>query len=156
MDVFEKLKQLIKLENEDDIHEFDRIIGELIKDHDPNVLAKLFELFELVDEDHVYPEIGYNLIHAVESYPTELYIKTLLSNLYLASSRSSMWFISLLYGIFNHNESYLFFLHNLHYANYAALQKLLNLIEEEANEGTPSTHLHIIKAIRAKLAKNPE
>lgn len=142
----QKLKQLkkyVKMESEEDIRLFDLTVGELASTQDAKILKELIDVF---DDDCEFPEVMYSMVHAIESYPDDIYVKTIASKV-VDFLNYQEWFLDLIYPILNNRKCRQIFKENLHLAYKTKLLELLNIIEEESEE-----HHHIVKELKEQLA----
>lgn len=145
MDVFEKLKQYAKMESDEDIRRFEIGVWSLAETKDPEVLKKLIDLF---DDECPYYEVMYSLVHAIESYPDEIYVKTLISKIDWGLKSYSFWLVGLIASVWNHSRCCQIFKDNMSIASKDSLLKLFDLMEKESPH-----HQELIKSLRAELAK---
>jgi TusA-related sulfurtransferase len=137
------LKELSKMRTEDDIVEFEKCLSDiaLVKD-----LAMLGQLIDLFDDQCPYPEVMFSLVHAVESYPNEMYVKVILDKLPHGIEHFPDWFKILLYRILNEPDCSKYFQIYMNKVNREYLLYLFDVIEKESPD-----HREIIENMRKKL-----
>ena len=87
-----------KMESQDDINNFELLVWQLLETRDISVPAKLFTIFADVCS---YPEVMWELVHTIEKFSDEDYIKTSLSNLHVFSNAVELRYM-LFFRILNH------------------------------------------------------
>ena len=140
-----KLKQYVKMRTPEDIHAFDFKVWDLAKTQDQEVLSYLIDLF---DDECECPGVMYSLVHAIESYPDNIYVEGILRKTHDNIWNYVGWFKRLLYGILNHPNCLGIFRSNIHLAKKETLLKLLDSISQESER-----HREICAELRELLEK---
>lgn len=143
---WQHLKKLSKMQTPEDIKEFESTIGQLVAKKNPQILDDLLDLF---DDDCQYPEVMYGLVHAVEYYPDEIYVKTLLCKMEKGIKQFPFWYTGLISAVFNSKNCLQIFLQNMHLAPKESLLKLFDIMEKESPH-----HQDLIKELRQELENN--
>ena len=95
--IFTQLNALAQMNSTKDIEEFEKLVWELAATKDPIILDQLIQIFY---EECPFREVMYNVVHAIETYPDEVYVLGILRNM-KTLIRTPSWAKTLLYGIFN-------------------------------------------------------
>jgi hypothetical protein len=141
---WDKIKQLAKMETFEDVQEFNRLIGILVEEKDPEMLPRLMDLF---DDECPHPEVMYGLIHGIEDYPDDIYMRCVLKKVQDGLKNYPEWYERLIYGIFNHEESLALFRAHMHLADRDSLLELFDLMEKESLHHAP-----LIQELRRELS----
>lgn len=139
------LKKLSKMESQEDIQEFERRVWDLAETQDPKRLKQLIDLF---DDNCLYPEVMYSLVHAIETYPDEVYVKAILNKMVDGVALYPYWIRNLVYRILNEENCKKTFQTYMHLSSKDSLLKLFDLMEEES-----SSHREVINELRNQLLK---
>jgi L-rhamnose mutarotase len=137
---FKNLKKYAKMAFEEDVKLFDQTVYELADTKDPEVLNRLIDVF---DDECEFPEVMYSLVHAIESYPKEVYITSVLNHIEIGVKNYPLWLDKLVNRIFNHIEYLIFFKKNMYLAPKHSLEKLFDIMEKESPH-----HILLIKELR--------
>ena len=125
----EKLKKYARFETEDDVARFDQLISQISEKRDPKYVPVLMEAF---DDNTEFEEVMYSLVHAVESYPRQIYVPLLIKEIPYGLKSHPYWLERLVNRIFN-DESYLRdFRKNMHLIHKGEMIKLLDLVAQES------------------------
>lgn len=130
MNIYDRVKNYAQMKTESDIYNFEASVWELAEQKDPEVLDFLMDLFY---DDCEFPEVMYNLVHAVESYPDEMYIKKLIIRMSKDLDRIPFWYYGLVSAVLNEPNCYKIFKRNIHLASKDSLLKLCDLLERECS-----------------------
>ncbi len=144
---WDSLKELAKMKTSEDIREFEEQVWGLAQSKDPEVLGKLIDLF---DDNCPYEEVMFSLVHAIETYPDEEYVKGVLKKISIGLSHYPDWLQILIFRILNNAKTLMVFRQNLH---LASKQDLLNLFSQI--EGESPDHQALISELRQELGKLP-
>lgn len=127
--VFVELKKLSKFETAKDIEDFEKIVWDLGKSNDPKVIKNLISLF---DDDYLYNEVMYSLVHAIEQCDKELYVPIVIEKIPEGINKYPLWLDALCNRILN-DESYRdIFKRNLALVDKASLLRLLDVMSKES------------------------
>ncbi|MBM3469088.1 MAG: hypothetical protein FJX71_06635 [Alphaproteobacteria bacterium] len=126
---WENLRILSKMESAEDIKTFEEKINELADNKDPTVLSEMMGLF---DDNCQHPEIMYALVHALENFPDDIYVKSLLFEIENGIMKYPSWLVILIYGILNNPNCYRIFKENMGLAKKESLLRLFEIIEQES------------------------
>ena len=137
------LKKLSKMETFEDVQEFEKQVWDLAETKDPTILGKLMDLF---DDRCDHPEVMYGLIHAIETYPDDIYVEGVLKKLPDGLKNYHEWYERLIYGILNSHNCRQLFRQHMHLADRNALLKLFDIMEEESPH-----HAALIQELRHEL-----
>lgn len=146
-EVFIKLQSLVKMKSQEDIAEFERIVWDLASTNNPDIIKRLLYLF---DDNCLYPEVMYSLVHAVEQCPLEQYLSIILNALSFCIVRCPMWIETIYNRILNDPSSLELFRQNMYLAPKKSLIKLFDVMATESPH-----HTEIIKELRSELEKFP-
>ncbi len=147
MDALEKLKILAKMETPEDIKEFELLSWKLAQTREPDVLSQLISLF---DDNNPYQEIMFGLLHIIETYPNEAYVKAVLRSLKTGLISHPEWTDRMVNRIFNEEDCRNIFHQNLHLADKQTLLQLFDLMEKESPH-----HKKLITELRGELTNEP-
>ena len=148
MDYKQKLQDLGKysqMATEKDITMFGLTAYELAGTKDPEILASLIDIF---DDDCEYPEVMYSLVHAIETYPDNLYVVSVLFKV-KDFVKYPEWFGRLVCRIINDKECLKLFKQNIHLADKTKLLELFDVLYEESE-----AHRPVIEELRKLIEKN--
>lgn len=112
-----------------ELPEFKGFLMQFIGKSDAETLDKLLHLF---NDTCPFPETMYTLVHLVETWPCEIYIKSVLNHVSSLSSLAPFWLKTLVYTILNHKQGLVLFRQNMHLAPKEDLLKLFDLMEKES------------------------
>lgn len=141
----ENLRKYSKMESQEDIKMFEIKSYDLAKTKDPEVLRELIDIF---DDDCLYEEVMFSLLHAIETYPDDVYIEGVLLKV-KDFDKYLEWFTTIIYRILNHDDSRNLLMKKINVADQNKLLELLNIIESESKE-----HYSIIQNIKQEMALN--
>ncbi|MEI8296308.1 MAG: Imm30 family immunity protein [Alphaproteobacteria bacterium] len=144
MNIFDKIRQYTKFENREDIDNFEKAVWDLAASVDPQTLEKLVDLF---DDECAYYEVMYSLVHAIETYPDEIYVEGILRKTADAVQTSPLWLDCLCNRIFNNKKCLVLFKKGLHVPPKESLLQLFNIMEVESPH-----HRELIDDLRKELA----
>jgi len=145
-DMLKKLKIYSKMLKQEDIDFFEHYVWKLAEAKNLEILSELFQLF---DDSCPYSEVMYSLVHAVESYPDDFYVKIFISNIEKMLVSSKNWVQILLFAILNDEDCLEIFRANMHLAPKESLLKLFSIMEEESPH-----HFELIQELRRELEKS--
>jgi hypothetical protein len=74
----------------------------------------------------------FGLIHLIEEYPKEYYVKTILSNIKFHIEERIFWLDALINRIFNDNRYFSIFKENIHLSDKKSIIKIFNYMMEES------------------------
>lgn len=137
------LKHLSKMETEEDARTFDYKVWEIAAIKDVTLLENLINLF---DDECPYYEVMYSLVHAIETYPKDVYVPVLLKNIENGVEKYQFWIDCLCNRIFNDENYKELFIKNMHLAPKESLLKLFDLMEKESPH-----HKELLQELREKL-----
>ena len=137
------LKKLSKMETFEDVQEFEKQIWALVETKDPYILEKLMDLF---DDECDHPEVMYGLIHAMETYPDDIYIVGILKKLPDGLKNYHEWYKRLIYRLLNEDICLKLFRQHMHLADRESLLKLFDVMETESPH-----HVELIQELREEL-----
>lgn len=143
----ENLKRYAKMETEEDIKLFEITAYELAETKDPEILKELIDIF---DDECEYPEVMYSLVHAIETYPSDVYVKGVMLKIKNFLSYLE-WYKTLVYGILNHGKCLQLFKENVHLADQDKLLELLDIMYQESE-----AHRPVIDELRKLINKERE
>ncbi|MEI8296344.1 MAG: Imm30 family immunity protein [Alphaproteobacteria bacterium] len=144
MNKFDQVRQYTKFANREDIDNFEKAVWGLAASGDPEVLRKLLDLF---DDECPYDEVMHSLMHAIETYPAEVYVKILLEKLEDLVKKSPFWARVLVVPTWNHPMYLSIFRSCMSLASEVALLDLFDIVEKEL----PHRH-DLITEFRKELA----
>lgn len=101
-DKIKKLQSYAKMQTQDDARSFDWLVYELASQQKPYVLDDLMDFF---DDECEHPEVMYSLVHAIETFPDEIYLRGIIKNTFKLDGRIE-WFETLFYRVLNSPEYY--------------------------------------------------
>lgn len=129
-----KLKRYARLDNEDDVIRFDEVLETISESSDPRYIPLLMSVF---DDGTKFPDVMYNVIHVLESYPDDIYVIGFINNIPRLLEDSPDWLLNMTYAIFNHSPSYSVFKKNVHLISPEFLLKFLDLVARESEIHKP-------------------
>ena len=103
-------------------------------------------LIELFDDACMFPELMYGLVHALETYPDEIYVRGILRNISEMLKKSPFWLDVLVNRLLNCEKSFQIFRKNMHLAPKDALLALFDIMDRESPH-----HRETVVALRAEL-----
>lgn len=124
-----KLHDVRKMESPEDIELFEDLVWGLSQTQKPEVLEKLLDVF---DDDCPFPEVMYNLVHAIETYPVDIYVKALVSKIPYGINSYPMWLEELCNRVWNDEKYYTIFKKYFYIVSKKDRNKLLDKIEKES------------------------
>jgi len=139
----DSLIQYARMQREEDIKQFEIGVWNLAKTKDFKTLKSLLSLF---DDSCPYPEVMYSLVHAIESYPKEIYMDAIMKNMASLVEKSPFWADCLYNRIFNDKGYISLFKESLHIPPKEALFQLFNIMEKESPH-----HHRVIEELKEKL-----
>jgi hypothetical protein len=143
MDIFEKLNKLVKMKTFEDIQEFEKLAWERAQTKSPESLKELISLFD----DHCpHQEVMFGLLHIIESYPNDIYVKSVLQNIGTALSNCPEWADRIVNRILNDEQCQIIFRQNMKLADKKTLSKLFDLMDKESPH-----HRELIADLREEL-----
>lgn len=146
LDKLKQLKQYAQMQSEEDIKNFELTAWELAETKDIEALKELLGIFY---DDCDYPEVMYSLIHAIETYKADIYVKEASKTLDVMLPHAQEWAMRLLYRILNHPTYTSLLRDNLNLANKKALMELFEYMHNDSDRHRP-----IIEDLRARLNSN--
>ena len=99
--LLERVKAASQFQNAKDIKVFEEGVWKLAESQDEETFKNLIELF---DDETPYPEVMFNLVHALESYPDEKYVCNLISNLNTGLIKSPEFYAGLFVAAINNKN----------------------------------------------------
>jgi len=127
--VADQIKKYARFKRSEDITKFEKIISEILKLNDSKYIPILMNAF---DDETEFEEVMYSLVHAVESYPKQAYISSLIKEIPHGLQSYPYWLEKLVNRIFN-DEAYLSdFRKNMHLLSKEDIIQLLDLVAEES------------------------
>lgn len=87
-DVIKLLRRQTKLENSIDVERFEATLHQIAQLRDPRSIGLLIPFF---DDDCQFPEVMFSIIHIIESFDHEVYVKEILRSLPSFWQRSPYW-----------------------------------------------------------------
>jgi hypothetical protein len=96
--LIDKLKKASKFETEADVDFFDQKVYELAQSCNPEKLSVLMDLF---DDETEHPEVMYNIVHAIEDCPFDIYVPILMDKIKHALASYPEWYLRFIFGILN-------------------------------------------------------
>lgn len=144
METFENLHHYVQSGTSDNLKEFEAAVQALAKTENPKILEQLFDLF-----DDKCPDYGIlsKVLHAVESYPRDVYVKTLLKKLKDGMDKYPFWLDCLCNRVFNTADYFETFKKNIHIPGKDYALGFIELMEKES----PSHRKHLSE-LRLELA----
>lgn len=109
-------------------------------------LKKLLSLFKDYPDEYPDLDVMYNIVHAVETYPIHIYVRTLIEEIHHLLTQSTFWTKCLFNRVFNDEKCDKAFEQNMHLAKKEDLLKLFDLMEKESPH-----HKELIERLRKKL-----
>jgi hypothetical protein len=140
---FEHLKKLLKMNDPGSVLIFKSKVDHLVVRNDPAILLQLIELF---DDKCKSNTAMYSLLHAIETYPDEMYVKAIMIKIPKGLSDFPEWATRLSNRILNDDKCRLIFLENLQLVPKQDLSNLCDLIEQHYPK-----NIEIINELRNKL-----
>jgi len=137
------LKQLSKMKTPEDINEFEKKIWTLAQTKNINVLTHLIDLF---DDNCLYYEVMYSLVHAIETYNKNDYVNAVIKKIHDGIKNYKFWIDCLCNRIFNDLSYLAIFRQNMHLADKESLLKLFKIMEEESPH-----HRQLIQELRKEI-----
>jgi hypothetical protein len=128
-----KVRQYAKMESEEDIKLFDITIYELAATNELKVFDQLMDLF---DDDCEFPDVMFNLVHALETFSNQDYVRGVL----LKSKdfrKYPEWYTTLIYRILNSKNCSEIFKRNMYLAAQQDLLEIFDLIYQESEMHRP-------------------
>jgi hypothetical protein len=141
-EMFSRLQYLAKMITPEDIQEFEETIWTLSEQQNQIALDQLIQLF---DEECNFREVMFSLVHAIESYPDEIYVRGILRNIRFLVQRPS-WAKTLMYGILNNPSSLKIFKTDISGGDIVSLLLLLDMIYKESPH-----HRELIEELKKEL-----
>ncbi len=93
------LQRVDKLENSTDVERFDAALSQIASLNDPKAIGLLIPFF---DDKCRFPEAMFSMVHTIERFDDETYVRELLKTLPDLWRRSPYWASVLHFRIFNH------------------------------------------------------
>ncbi|AIL13357.1 hypothetical protein IM40_07365 [Candidatus Paracaedimonas acanthamoebae] len=143
MEQWSYLKKLSKMETPENIDEFEKKVWDLAATKDPTVLGNLIDLF---DDKCLHPEVMYSLVHAIETYPDEIYVKCIISKSKDAIQNSPFWYRGLVAAILNSSVCKELFIKEVKGNEASFLESLFSFISEKL-----PNHKELITELRKEL-----
>jgi hypothetical protein len=100
--VIQHLRQHAKLQNSVDVERFDATLSQIASLNDPRAIGLLLPFF---NDECKFPETMFSIIHTIERFDDETYVREILKALPGLWSRSPYWASVLHFRIFNHPPS---------------------------------------------------
>ena len=109
LEISDHIKKLRnELDNKDfDIQKFDNDLNLLFKMESPNIIIPLLSLFR---DGFEYSEALFSVVHLIESYDNETYVRELISGLPELEGASKRWLGIVVHRLVNNEACYLCFL----------------------------------------------
>lgn len=143
MENWGSFKDLMQMKTPEDMGIFEKKIGEFAASQDPDILLNLIDLFE---NDCPSKDSMFGLIHAIESYPDEIYTKAILSKINTGLKKYFEWIVRLVNRILNDDKCKTIFFNNIHLAAKSDLIDLFQAIEKKYPQ-----HKDLIAELTIKL-----
>ena len=124
-----KLKIYSKFRTEEDVYKFDEIISCISESQDPKYIPLLMEI---LDDNTNFPEVMYNVVHALESYPDDIHAKAIITSTPFMLKHAPQWLFTLTYATLNNPSSLEFFRKNMHLISQESMIQLLDLVAKES------------------------
>ena len=124
-----KITQLSDMTSFEETQEFEKMVWDFVAQKENTVLEKLLNFF---DDNCEYDEVMFSIIHAIETYDDDIYVKCILNNLYKIFKKSPHWGTVILYRIWNHDNCFNIFKKNIYLSNQEALFQILDLMAKES------------------------
>ncbi|MBS0186412.1 MAG: hypothetical protein JSS34_08900 [Proteobacteria bacterium] len=140
---FKRLQYLAKNMKSSEVKEFEALLSSYMEKKDEETLKNLLKLFN--DKNHFY-EVLYSLVHLVETWPAEIYVKTLIDTLSVQINQSPFWTDCLFNRIFNNPQTFFLFKKNMQLAPKKDLLELFDLMDKESPH-----HKAVIEELRQQL-----
>ena len=112
------------MDTKEDVCEFEEKLSYYYSKSDEKTLVELLSLFT---DKCPYYEVMWGLIHLVETWPEEVYLKTLLRNINI--SKAKFWITTLFYRTLNHPSSFEKLKNTIYKSK--SLMQLFDIIEKE-------------------------
>ncbi len=140
---YRKLKEASLFRTEEDVKFFAEGVYQAVEEHDPENLNQLLTLF---DDDTDHPEVMYSLVHAIETYPDDVYVQGILNNIGNGLKNFQHWITVLNYRVLNDENCFKHFKGIMKNSNKAHLLELFDLIEKESEH-----HRKLVQGLREEL-----
>lgn len=142
-ELYEDLRNYSDFEVLGNTEKFLDAVGEILKYQDPSSISILLDYF---DDETEYEFVIQGMISGIESYPDEVYIKSILTVIGKGMEKFPGWLTILTYGILNHPDCFKIFKSNIGLASKESLLRLFDLIEQESPQ-----HKHLIDELKKEL-----
>lgn len=119
------------MKTSEDIKSFELLVWELAESKDPKVLDKLIDYF---DDNCQYLEIMWSLLHAIETYPIDVYIETIIKKIGNRLINYYEWLEIIFFRILNHEKYFNLFKKNLKFSNKEKILDFLNSLETNCSK----------------------
>ena len=140
---YAELKNYSKMRSSDDAALFEQGVWDWAQTQSESSLAMLLDVF---DDECEFPEVMYSLVHAVETFPAEIYVKNLILKIKVGLSKYPFWLGGLIAAVFNDAAYYELFRQNMHLAPRETLLELFEIMERESPH-----HRETVVALRGEL-----
>jgi hypothetical protein len=124
--LFEDVKEAAHFQNYDDFSVFSEGVMKLAEKQNEETFQNLIGLF---NDETRYPEVMFNLVHALESYPDELYVTLVLKFLDNISNSYKGWYARLVIRILNEDKCKQIFLRKLKGLDLNSTNQLTEIIK---------------------------
>ncbi len=139
---FERLYYLSKNMTPDEVVEFEEILAEPIEKNEQN-LEKILRVF---NDNFIFPEVMFGVVHLIETWPPEIYVRTLLKHLHSFLKAAPSWVDVLFSAILNNEEYTLILQNNVGLTNKRDLIKLFEIVAEDSEN-----HKKVVKNLIDKM-----
>ena len=129
--LLEKVKQASYFLTPEDIKIFGEGVWKLAEEQDEETFQNLIVLF---DDQTNYPEVMFSLVHALESYPDEVYITLILKTVNILTNVYKEWYSRLIIRILNEDSCRPIFIKKLNQLDSVSANKIIQIIKEQYPE----------------------
>lgn len=128
-DIEKKLKKYSLFETKEDVEKFDELLSQIAETKNPEYIPLFMEIF---DDNTEFPEVMYNVVHALEYYPEEIHNRSVIEFIPFMLIHAPEWLLTLVYRIFNNPPFLALFKKNIHLIPKESMVQLIDLVEQES------------------------
>jgi hypothetical protein len=125
--LFKRVKAASQFQNAEDIKVFEEGVWKLAESQEEETFKNLIELF---DDKTPYPEVMFNLVHALESYPDEKYIILVLDAFTSKNYVCKEWYARLIIRILNEDKCKSSFKNKFNLLATSFQDKITNMVKK--------------------------
>jgi len=140
---YKKLKEASLFRTQENVNFFETKVWEFVQNKDPQNIPILLNLF---DDNTRSTNVMYTLVHALESYEDEVYVKEILKHIKKIQENAPFWLLGLFCEILNNKSTFMILKKKIKTSNKEDLLKLFDLIEKESEH-----HRGVIQELRQEL-----